>query len=67
LGSGERERERKMMAVKIKEVDQVFSKEHMAAIGRNGGRSRSAAKLKAIRENLRKAMRKRFPRSAKWR
>lgn len=40
-------------------------REHMASIGKEGGQSRSAAKRKASRRNLKKAMAAKFPQSAK--
>lgn len=41
-------------------------REHLTRIGAVGGKSKSEAKKKAVKANLKKAMAKRFPRSPKW-
>lgn len=41
-------------------------REHLARIGAVGGKSKSINKLAAVKKNLKKAMAKRFPNSAKW-
>lgn len=45
---------------------EITLREHLAGIASKGGRSRSEAKRKAGRANIRKALHARFPNDPRW-